>query len=118
MLKARSSAKSGLSAVSTAQLAAKLVREKKTFATYVNVVLDSAESDITSVESTFSSIQPPHEDLDALRDRVDNTLTDAGDAISSMRIAARRHAWDDLQHAAQDLPRLARELQRQSEAPA
>ena len=76
------------------------MREKKTFATYVNVVLDSAESDITSVESTFSSIQPPHEDLDALRDRVDNTLTDAGDAISSMRIAARRHAWDDLQHAA------------------
>jgi hypothetical protein len=117
-LKARSSAKSALSAVETAQLAAKLVRENKTFATSVNVVLDSAERDASSVESTFSSIQPPHEDLDELRDNVDTTLTDAGDTISSMRIAARRHAWDNLLHAARNLPRIARELQRESEAPA
>jgi hypothetical protein len=117
-LKARASAKSALSAVSTAELAAKLVREKKTFSTYVTVVLDSAEGDVSSVESTFSSIQPPHQDLDDLRDRVNKTMSDATDAISSMRIAARRHAWDDLLDAARDLPRIARELQRESEIPA
>jgi hypothetical protein len=117
-LKARSSAKAALSAVESATLAARLVREKRAFSTYVSVVLDSAERDATATESTFASIQSPSTPSDKLRDQVDQVLNDAADAISKMRIAARRDEWSDLLQAAQSLPKLADQLQRYSELPA
>jgi hypothetical protein len=117
-LKARNSAKAALSAVESATLAARLVREKRAFSTYVSVVLDSAERDATATESTFASIQSPSPASDKLRDQVDQVLTDASDAISKMRIAARRDEWSNLLQAAQPLPKLADELQRYSELPA
>jgi hypothetical protein len=109
-LKARSSARAAGSAVESATLAAVLVRERKTFSNYVVVVLDSAERDASSVQSTFASIQPPAQEQDALRDRMDTLLSDAVDAISAMRIAARRHAWSELLRASVALPKLTREL--------
>jgi hypothetical protein len=117
-LKARSSAKAALSAVESATLAARLVREQRAFSTYVSVVLDSAERDATATESTFASIQSPSTPSDKLRDQVDQVLNDAADAISKMRIAARRDEWSDLLQAAQSLPKVADQLQRYSELPA
>jgi hypothetical protein len=117
-LKARSSAKAALSAVESATIAARLVREKRAFSTYVSVVLDSAERDATATESTFASIQSPSAASDQLRDQVDQVLNDASDAISKMRIAARRDERSDLLQAAQSLPKLADQLQRYSELPA
>jgi hypothetical protein len=114
-LKARNSAKATLSAVESATLAARLVREKRAFSTYVSVVLDSAERDASGTESTFASIQSPSAASDQLRDQVDQVLTDASDTISKMRIAARRDEWSDLLRAAQSLPKLTSELQRYSE---
>lgn len=95
-LKARNSAKSALSAVATSELVAKLVRNNDAFATYESVTLDSAERDATSIESTFASIQPPDTASDHLRDELNSVLNDTSDAISSMRIAARRHEWSAL----------------------
>jgi hypothetical protein len=117
-LKARNSAKAVLSAVESAALAARLVHEKRAFSTYISVVLDSAERDATATESTFASIQSPNVASDKLRDQVDQTLNDASDAISKMRIAARRDEWSALLQAAQSLPKLTDELQQYSEIPA
>jgi hypothetical protein len=117
-LKARNSADAALSAVETATLAARLVREKRAFSTYVSVVLDSAERDATATQSTFASIQSPSRASDQLREQVNQVLNDAADAISKMRIAARRDERADLLRAAQSLPKLADELQRFSELPA
>jgi hypothetical protein len=117
-LKARGSAKTALSAVSTASLAAQIVRDKGAFATYVSVVLDSAERDVTSTESTFASIQPPDRESDSLRTELDQVLNDAGDAVSSMRIAARRRDWNAMLAAAVPLPKLTDELERYAELPA
>jgi hypothetical protein len=109
-LKARNSAAQASSALSTAQLAADLVRERKTFSNYVAVVLDSAETDVSSVQDTFASIQPPDRSQDALRARLGSLLSDATDSIASMRIDARRHAWSDLLDAARSLPDLLSRL--------
>lgn len=117
-LKARGSAKAALSAVATANLAARLVRDKGAFSTYVSVVLDSSERDVTSTQSTFASIQPPDRASDVLRSQLGGVLSDAADSISAMRIAARRHEWNDLLAAAQELPQLTAELQRYAELPA
>jgi hypothetical protein len=110
-LKARHSAKAALSAVQTSMLAARLVRDDDAFSTYVSVVLDSAERDVTSVESTFSSIQSPSASSDHLRDELDQVLNNAAGTISSMRIAARRDEWRSLLVSAHDLPKLALSLQ-------
>jgi len=117
-LKARNSAKAALSAVQTSGLAARLVEDGDTFPTYVSVVLDSAERDVTATESTFGSLQSPDVSSDRLRDDVDGVLDDAARTISSMRIAARRGEWRRLLAAARALPGLAAELQRLSELPA
>ena len=117
-LKARNSAKAALSAVETSTLAARLVRERRAFSTYVSVVLDSAERDVTAVESTFSSIQPPGPSSDQLRSALGNVLNDAADTISSMRIASRRDARHDLLAAADKLPKLQSDLQHYSDLPA
>jgi hypothetical protein len=114
-LKARNSAKAALSAVESATLAARLVREKRAFSTYVSVVLDSAERDATATQSTFASIQSPSHASDLLRDKVDQVLNDTSDTISKMRIAARRDESSDLLEAAGSLPKLTDQLQRLSE---
>jgi hypothetical protein len=114
-LKARNSAKAALSAVATSQLAARLVRDRGAFSTYVSVVLDSAERDITSVASTFSSIQSPSQASDHLRDELGRVLDDASSTISAMRIAARRDERNYLLHSAEDLPKLSDKLQRYAE---
>jgi hypothetical protein len=116
--KARNSAKAALSAVETSSLAARLVRERRAFSTYVSVVLDSAERDVTAVESTFASIQSPGASSDQLREALGNVLNDAADTISSMRIASRRDERHDLLAAAAKLPKLSSALQRYSELPA
>jgi hypothetical protein len=117
-LKARNSAKAALSAVETSTLAARLVREGRTFSPYVSVVLDSAERDVTAVESTFASIQPPGPSSDQLREQLDTVLNDAADTISSMRIASRRDERRNLLAAAERLPKLSSDLQGYSELPA
>jgi hypothetical protein len=110
-LKARSSARAASSALQTADLAAMLVRQGKTFSNYVAVLFDSAERDSSSVQSTFASIQPPSRAQDVLRDRLGKLLSDADDAISAMRIAARRHEWSGVLDAAAGLAHLEDELQ-------
>ncbi len=66
-LKARSSARSALSAVSTSQLVAMLVREKRAFARYESVVSTRPNVMRRAPNQAFASIQPPDAASDQLR---------------------------------------------------
>ncbi len=117
-LKARHSAQAASSAVSTSSLAARIVLKQAAFAAYVAVVLDDAEHDATSVDSTFTSLQPPDRRSDRLREQLGGVLGDVVDAISGMRIAARRHEWDRVLRIARSLPGLQASLQSFEDLPA
>jgi hypothetical protein len=117
-LKARHSAQESQSAVATSRLAARLVRERGAFSAYVAVVLNNAEDDASSVESTFGSVQPPDRSSDHLRSELSPVLNDVVDTISGMRIAARRHEWASLLDRSRALPELSRSLRRFEELPA
>jgi hypothetical protein len=116
--KARHSAVSASSAVATSGLAARLVRDGGAFASYIAVVLDSAERDATGVDSSFGSVQPPDAASDRLRDQLSSVLGDVVDTVSAMRISARRHDWDALLRTARQLPSLEAELAHFEQLPA
>jgi hypothetical protein len=109
-LKARHSAQEAQSAVATSRLAARLVSKRGAFSAYVAVVLNNAEDDASSVESTFTSVQPPDRSSDRLRSKLSPILNDVVDTISGMRIAARRHEWASLLDRSTELPGLGRSL--------
>src|SRR4051794_35569365 len=117
-LKTRNSAKSVASALATAQLGSRLVRNENAFANYLGVLFDSADRDASSVESTYTSIQPPDDASMALRERCSNVLTAPTGTLPRTRIAARRHAWHQLLEATHDIPRLKRPLRRYQDLPA
>jgi hypothetical protein len=117
-LKARHSAQEAQSAVATSRMAARLVAERGAFSPYVAVVLNNAETDATSVESTFGSVQPPDRASDRLRAELSPVLNDVVDTISGMRIAARRHEWASLLARSRALPELGRSLRHFEDLPA
>jgi hypothetical protein len=94
--KAATTAESALSAVRTAQLVAVAATRHRLFGPYVATVISEAEEDVSGVLSTFASIQPPDERADALREELTSLLDDAGDHLSTLRIAARRGRNADL----------------------
>jgi hypothetical protein len=75
-------------------------------------------TDATSVESTFGSVQPPDRASDRLRSELTPVLNDVVDAISGMRIAARRHEWASLLARSRALPELGRSLRHFEDLPA
>lgn len=117
-LKVRGSAKAAASAVATSEFLADLVRHGRVFAPYASVVLDSADRDISAVQSTFESIQPPDDASDQLRSDFSQVLTNASDAVSSMRIASRRRDWPALLDAAKQLPALTVQFEHYESLPA
>jgi hypothetical protein len=88
--KAGASAASALSAVRTAALTAGQLVRRRTFEPYGAIVLQQAESDASSVQSQFSSIQPPDPPADQLRTQLVPLLTRASGVLAELRIAARR----------------------------
>ena len=117
-LKARHSAQEAQSAVATSRMAAQLVKDRGAFSAYIAVVLNNAEDDASSVESTFGSLQPPDRSSDRLRSELSPVLNDVVDTISGMRIAARRHEWSLLLVRSRQLPGLGRSLRRFEDLPA
>jgi hypothetical protein len=117
-LKARHSAQEAQSAVATSRMAARLVEKRGAFSPYIAVVLNNAEDDASSVESTFGSVQPPDQSSDRLRAELSPVLNDVVDTISGMRIAARRHEWASLLDRSRALPGLSRSLRHFEKLPA
>jgi len=110
-LKARTTARAALSVVATSEIVATIVRKDNAFPPYVSVSLDDAERDLDGAESTFSSVQPPDQPSDQLRDKVTSALDDASDVVYAMRISARRDSPEELLHAASDLSKVKAELE-------
>jgi hypothetical protein len=100
------------SAVQTARLVAHAATRKLAFGPYSSVTLTDAEDDASAIQGAFDSIQPPDGGSDRLRERLDTLLSEAVTVITDLRIAARRHQLDRLQHLAKPLADLGDRLDR------
>ncbi len=111
-LKARGTAKSALSAVETARLAARAGASGKAFGPYVSVLLSEAEGGLGHAQETFLGIQPPDRKADALRGRLDALLSQSQNHLAALRISARRGELSRLDRQARPLERLAGQFNR------
>ena len=109
-LKAASTADAVLSAVRTAELAADVAARGRAFPPYVSVLLQDAESDADGAVSTFEKVQPPDARSDRLRTQLGDLTSEATDALSTLRITARRADLDALGPRSRDLEGLANRL--------
>jgi hypothetical protein len=114
-LKAGNSAKAVASSVSTALLGVKAAEEHKATGPYLSVLLGRAEEDASSVQSQFDSVQPPSENADAMRDKLDELLSAAVDTLADLRITVRRGELDQLADVAEPLHKVLEELTALSE---
>jgi hypothetical protein len=114
--KAATTAEGALSQVETVRLAAKAAGDDKGFGPYVAQVVADAEDGVSTVEGTFTSIQPPDHRADELRKELDDLLSDALDHVVAVRIAARQGRSADLARVTRPLEEDARKLRRFLEA--
>jgi hypothetical protein len=77
------------SALASGQLAAQLGLQGKSFSAFTDGNVTDAENDANSVDSTFSSRQPPDARSDALRQTMDQALSGATSALTDLRVAVR-----------------------------
>jgi hypothetical protein len=109
-LKAADTAETVLSAVRTAELATDVAVRGRAFPPYVSVLLADAESDADGAVSTFEKVQPPDGRSDRLRTQLGDLTSEATDALSTLRITARRADLDALGPRSRDLENLADRL--------
>jgi hypothetical protein len=80
---------------------------------YVETVLVDAEEGITSVQSSFGSIQPPDTgEADDLHGTLTTLLADGADGLTQLRILARRQDRARLAATVRSLDPVARRLER------
>jgi hypothetical protein len=115
--KAKDTAESVLSSVQTARLAAHTGSSGDALGPYVSVLLSESETAVGKAQTSFSSVQPPDDWSDRVRARLGKLLTRSDDAVSRLRITARRGEIDRLEREARPLRRLASELRRFIEDP-
>jgi hypothetical protein len=101
--KAATTAEAALSAVSTTMLAAQTGTDGKAWGPYLSVLVSAQEDEISSVQSTFASVQPPDARSDALRLQLDDILAPAVDHVTDVRVMVRRGRLDDLAAVAEPL---------------
>jgi hypothetical protein len=78
-----------VSALASAQLAARLGLRGSSFPAFTDGNVTDAENDAGSVDSTFGSRQPPDARSDALRQTMDQALSGATSALTDLRVAVR-----------------------------
>ena len=108
--KALSTTTATQSAVESAILAAELAGQGRVTDAYASVAFADAEGDASAAQSAFDSIQPPNPSSDHIRAQLDPILSDAVDALSSLRITARRGDLDELGPFVTDARATARRL--------
>jgi hypothetical protein len=95
--KATRTANDALSQVQTARLTVQASLHGKMLQSYMETMLSDAEDALSSIQATFGSIQPPDTArADRLRDDLNKVLSNAADALSQLRIDARRQHSDKL----------------------
>jgi hypothetical protein len=75
--------------LASGQLAAQLGLRGSSFSPFTDGNVTDAENDADSVNSTFSSRQPPDAQSDALRQKVLQALSDGTSALTDLRVAVR-----------------------------
>ncbi len=76
------------------------------------MVLSESETGATKAQGVFDGVQPPDARSDAVRDRLGRLLDRSADAVSRLRITARRGELDRLAaRSTPAAPALAAELQ-------
>lgn len=78
-----------VSALASGQLAAQLGLRGNSFSTFTDGNVTDAENDADSVNSTFTSRQPPDARSDALRQKMMQALSDGTGALTDLRVAVR-----------------------------
>ncbi len=78
-----------VSDLASGQLAAQLGLRGNSFPTFTDGNVTDAENDADSVNSTFSSRQPPDARSDALRRTMLQALSDGTSALTDLRVAVR-----------------------------
>ena len=108
--KAKDTAESALSSVQTARLAAHVGSRGDAFGPYVSVLLSESETAVTRAQGSFDRVQPPDAWSDRTRAHLGRILNRANDAVSQLRITARRSELGRLARQARPLRAVAREL--------
>jgi hypothetical protein len=108
--KAKDTAESALSSVQTARLAVLVGSRGDAFGPYVSVLLSESETAVTRAQGSFDRVQPPDGSSDRTRAHLGRILNRANDAVSRLRITARRSELDRLAREARPLRPIAREL--------
>ena len=78
-----------VSDLASGQLAAQLGLQGKSFSAFTDENVTDAENDADSVNSTFSSRQPPDAGSGALRQKMLQALSDGTSALTDLRVAVR-----------------------------
>jgi hypothetical protein len=104
--------------LASGQLAAQLGLQGKSFSAFTDENVTDAETDADSVNSTFSSRQPPDARSDALRQKMSQALSDGTSALTDLRVAVRmenpvqiRKALVEVGRSLKTFERLQQELQ-------
>ena len=108
--KAKDTAESVLSSVQTARLAARVGTRGDAFGAYVSVMMSESETAVARAQDSFDRVQPPDRWSDATRAHLGRILDRADEAVSRLRITARRSELDRLQREARPLRQIAHEL--------
>ena len=78
-----------VSALASGQLAAQTDLRGNSFSPFTDGNVTNAENDASSVNSTFSSRQPPDARSDVLRQKMLQALSDGTSALTDLRVAVR-----------------------------
>jgi hypothetical protein len=104
--------------LASGQLAAQLGLQGKSFSAFTDENVTDAENDADSVNSTFSSRQPPDARSDVLRQTMAQALSDGTSALTDLRVAVRmenavqiRKALAEVGRSLKTFDRLQQELQ-------
>jgi len=108
--KAATTAEAALSAVSTTILAAQVRSDGNASGPSLSILISEQEDDLTAVQGTFASIQPPDDRSDALRRQLDDILAPAVEHVADVRLTVRRGRLDDLAAVAEPLDDDQRQL--------
>jgi hypothetical protein len=99
-----------VSDLASAQLTARLGLRGQSFTEFTDENVTDAENDADSVNSTFGSRQPPDARSDALRQKMDQALSNATSALTDLRVAVRMGERAQLVHALGEVGKTLRQF--------
>jgi hypothetical protein len=100
--KAVTTAETALSAVEAVRLASQAA-DRGSFGPYLSILVSDQEEELSGVQGTFASVQPPSEQSDELRAELDDLMSTALDHLVDVRVATRRGELDSLASVAEPL---------------